>query len=58
MKANKVIWQKPELVVLVRSRPEEAVLKGCKTSGRDGPDVIGCMSSGQGRPNCKQPSGT
>ena len=23
-------WEKPELVVLVRSRPEEAVLKVCK----------------------------
>jgi len=23
-------WQKPELIVLVRSRPEEAVLTGCK----------------------------
>jgi len=26
---NKV-WQKPELIVLVRSKPEEAVLAGCK----------------------------
>ena len=24
-------WSKPELTVLVRSRPEEAVLSGCKT---------------------------
>lgn len=23
-------WQKPELIVLVRSRPEEAVLDSCK----------------------------
>jgi hypothetical protein len=23
-------WQKPELIVLVRSRPEKAVLKACK----------------------------
>ena len=25
-------WQKPELIVLVRSHPEEAVLAGCKIS--------------------------
>ncbi len=24
-------WQRPELTVLVRSRPEEAVLTGCKS---------------------------
>jgi hypothetical protein len=27
-------WQKPELVVLVRSKPEEAVLHGCKLLAR------------------------
>jgi hypothetical protein len=26
-------WQKPKLVVLVRGRPEECVLAGCKTGG-------------------------
>ncbi len=30
MPAGKKPWQKPELVVLVRSRPEEAVLNACK----------------------------
>jgi hypothetical protein len=25
-------WAKPELIVLVRSKPEEAVLLGCKTT--------------------------
>lgn len=32
-------WQKPELVVLVRSKPEEAVLAACKESseGSSGP---------------------
>ena len=24
-------WRKPELIVLVRSKPEEAVLVGCKS---------------------------
>jgi len=30
MEAEKKPWQKPELIVLVRSKPEEAVLKFCK----------------------------
>jgi hypothetical protein len=29
-------WQKPELIVLVRGKPEEAVLTGCKTLGGTG----------------------
>jgi hypothetical protein len=29
-------WQKPELVVLVRSKPEEAVLTSCKVMGGSG----------------------
>jgi hypothetical protein len=27
---QKKSWQKPELIVLVRSKPQEAVLTGCK----------------------------
>ena len=30
MKKQKKMWQQPELIVLVRSRPEEAVLALCK----------------------------
>jgi hypothetical protein len=33
-------WQKPELVILTRGNPEEAVLTGCKTgasAGSNGP---------------------
>jgi hypothetical protein len=29
-------WSKPELVVLVRSKPEEAVLGGCKVTAELG----------------------
>lgn len=29
-------WEKPELIVLVRSRPEEAVLTGCKSASVSG----------------------
>jgi hypothetical protein len=39
-------WKKPELIVLVRGRPEEAVLKTCKYSGQSGPDDTGCTSTG------------
>jgi hypothetical protein len=30
---EKRTWQKPELIVLVRNRPEEAVLESCKGDG-------------------------
>ena len=30
MKTNKMQWNRPELLVLTRSNPEEAVLVGCK----------------------------
>jgi len=33
IKTQRKQWQKPELVVLVRSKPEEAVLAGCKNIG-------------------------
>jgi len=38
-------WQKPELIVLVRGRPEEAVLTACKVRGASGYHVTdnGCM---------------
>ncbi len=45
-------WQKPKLVVLVKGRPEEFVLTGCKytTRGTNGPrgyDNDGCYYSGR-----------
>ena len=45
--ADKTPWRKPEITVLVRSRPEEAVLAGCKLSGRSGPPsaVAGCKTT-------------
>jgi len=30
----KKLWEKPELVVLVRARPEESVLQACKIPGK------------------------
>ncbi len=34
---DKKPWQKPELIVLVRSNPEEAVLIVCKNASAAGP---------------------
>lgn len=32
MTKSRKVWVKPELIILVRSKPEEAVLTGCKTA--------------------------
>jgi hypothetical protein len=39
-------WSKPELIVLARSRPEEAVLNGCKSWTEPGPGATfaGCRT--------------
>jgi hypothetical protein len=42
---DKKVWQKPELIVLVRSRPEEAVLENCKLSTQ-GTGSRACKSAG------------
>lgn len=53
MKEGKKAWMEPELIVLTRSEPEEAVLTGCKgswgnsTAGNAGGNN-GCMTSGCG----------
>ena len=39
---KKKMWQRPEMTVLVRSNPEEAVLSVCKVIGKaptDGPNI-------------------
>lgn len=33
-------WQKPELIVLARSKPEETVLTACKVRGSMGPVLL------------------
>jgi hypothetical protein len=45
METEKKQWTKPELIVLVRSKPEEAVLSACKRAGGSGADVVqvGCV---------------
>ena len=39
-------WQKPALIVLVRRKPEEAVLEGCKSTLQY--VLSGCLSCGHG----------
>lgn len=48
MIAQKKTWMKPELSVLVRSRPEESVLAACKTGGSLGPSdqSLKCRKNG------------
>jgi hypothetical protein len=43
-------WEKPTLIVLVRSRPEESVLETCKSSLQTGPVVApgGCVQTVDG----------
>lgn len=39
-KGKRKIWYKPELVVVVRSRPEENVLSPCKAEGLTKPGFL------------------
>ena len=41
-------WRRPELIVLVRSRPEEAVLEVCKSNQGRGPLGATCHITGPG----------
>jgi len=43
---RKIKWVKPKLIVLLRGKPEEAVILACKTgSGSPGSVWIGCQST-------------
>jgi hypothetical protein len=47
-------WQKPELIVLVRNHPEEAVLTVCKAglnTSAPGTDFVDCRNIGPA-PDC------
>ncbi|MCI0475157.1 MAG: hypothetical protein L0Y55_02830 [Anaerolineales bacterium] len=51
-KQTKKEWTKPELLVLVRSKPEEAVLGFCKGGSfatSPFPDDSNCIGDGNGR---------
>ncbi len=49
---QKKAWVTPELTVLVRSKPEEAVLVTCKTGGVAGGPVADWCWSGVGLAGC------
>ncbi len=55
MNSQKPRWEKPEIIVLVRGRPEEAVLAGCKTkySGIGQFSATDCTKKADGR-SCPQ----
>lgn len=36
-------WEKPKLIALVRSKPEEAVLQNCKSEQVSGADTLQTM---------------
>ena len=56
MTAVKKQWKKPELRILVRSRPEEAVLAGCKfANSTQGPYDLKCKKKGSPEP-CTLPA--
>ncbi|MFC1597528.1 hypothetical protein ACFL5Q_06285 [Planctomycetota bacterium] len=41
-KEPKKTWSKPQLIVLVRGKPEESVLLGCKALSDSGPGGFKC----------------
>ena len=58
---TKKLWETPELIVIVRSQPEEAVLETCKfTKQQGGPTGTGnanCISQGDsGTTFCEEQS--
>ena len=57
MTIAKNIWQKPEMVVLVRSNPEEAVLTNCKVAGLNQPGWNNC-AAGESANRCDAITGT
>jgi len=45
---EKKVWEKPELIVLVRGKPEEAVLNACKGHGIRGQNLNNCKNNALG----------
>ena len=55
MNGERKMWEKPELVVLLRSKPEEAVLAFCKLSAGSSGPINGagwCGNATGGCPAC------
>lgn len=49
-------WVAPELLVLVRSHPEEAVLTACKLFGPNGPNNVNSTCSTDCAMACEVPA--
>jgi hypothetical protein len=49
---TRTAWCKPELIVIVRGRPEEAVLGFCKDNGRNGGTTVEFYGCQMGQPAC------
>lgn len=47
IRTEKKLWSKPELIVLARSNPEEAVLLNCKATTSPQGSPKACKTSGQ-----------
>lgn len=41
---EKKVWEKPQLIILARGEPEEAVLGSCKNAS-GGPDATPCSAA-------------
>jgi hypothetical protein len=50
-KESKKVWATPELIILLRSKPEEAVLDTCKTPSVRGPQATNAVCK-QGQVAC------
>jgi hypothetical protein len=53
----KKIWEKPKLIILLRGRPEELVLAGCKMAGTPASNQNrknGCDRQGNCSSTCNQ----
>jgi len=55
-KGKRKIWCKPELVVVVRSRPEENVLSPCKAEGMTKPGFLQTVCVELGLDRCRDNS--
>ena len=53
-KENKKSWNKPQLIILVRTKPGESVLLGCKNIDLSGPagNVDHCQTYTEFPPGC------
>jgi hypothetical protein len=51
-------WEKPKLIILVRTRPEESLLQACKDHSPDGPTGVYALCSTDCANWCSSSSGS